>query len=158
MPDKEETPADEGNQQLISGDMLEQLFTVATEKAAKKEADAALKKGYVTREQINLALGELTGTLENGVVEKMAASLPDMIELAVKKALTVEDKNGQRRGTVLGSSPTLDDREADPVSYLIRKGKELGPESYDSVDKQILWAITYKALAGGMMEAQGEDE
>jgi hypothetical protein len=157
MSEKEETPPEgDQKQQLISGDMLEQLFTVATEKAAKKEADAALKKGYVTREQINLALGELSSNIENGIVEKITSGLPEAIELAVKKALTVDEKG--RKSTVLGSSTSLDDFEKDPVSYLIRKGQEQGPESYTQQEKQVIWGLTYKALQQGMMEDQGEEK
>jgi hypothetical protein len=155
MPEPENQ--DQKNQQDISGDMLEQLLAVAAEKAAKREADEALRKGYVTREQINMALGQLSENTKTALITEISSTLPDMVELAVKKAITVDEK-GQRKGTVLGSSTTLDDREADPVSYLLRKGKELGPDSYDDVDKQILWAMTYKALSSGMMEDQGETD
>lgn len=151
MPDNDQNQ----NQQDISGDMLEQLLAVAAEKAAKREADEALRKGYVTREQINMALGELSENTKQGLIKEISNTLPDMVELAVKKAITVDEK-GQRRGTVLGSSTTLDDREADPVSYLLRKGRELGPDSFDDVDKQIIWGLTHKALSTGMMEDQGE--
>jgi hypothetical protein len=154
MPD----PNDQDqNQQDISGDMLEQLLAVAAEKAAKREADEALRKGYVTREQINMALGELKNNTESELVNKFKEILPEMVELSVRKAITV-DEQAKRKGTVLGSSPTLDDRENDPVDYLIRKGKELGPDSYDDVDKRILWAVTHKALSLGMIEDQGEPD
>jgi hypothetical protein len=147
----------EGQKQEISGDMLEQLLTVATERAAKKEAEEALKKGFVTRDQINTALGQLSENVEATLAEKLGANLSELVEKAVKAAITVDEKGGLRKGTLLGGV-SLDEREADPVAYLIKKGKELGPESYDEVDKRILWAVTYKALSTGMILDQDEDE
>jgi hypothetical protein len=147
----------EGQKQEISGDMLEQLLTVATERAAKKEAEEALKKGFVTRDQINVALGQLSENVEATLAEKLGANLSELVEKAVKAAITVDEKGGLRKGTLLGGV-SLDEREADPVAYLIKKGKELGPESYDEVDKRILWAVTYKALSTGMILDQDEDE
>ncbi len=79
------------------------------------------------------------------------------MEKAVKAAITVDEKGGLRKGTLLGGV-SLDEREADPVAYLIKKGKELGPENYDEVDKRILWAVTYKALSTGMILDQDEDD
>lgn len=155
MPDE----IQEGQSQttMIDGDMLTQLLTTASERAAKREAEEALKKGFVTREQINAALGELSSNLENNIVEKVNSSMSSLVEQAVKSALTVDDKGNVRKGTLLGGV-SQDEREADPVAYLIKKGRELGPESYDDVDKRIIWAMTYKALSQGMIVDQTEDE
>lgn len=147
----------EGQKQEISGDMLEQLLTVASERAAKKEAEEALKKGFVTREQINTALMQLSENVEATLSEKLGANLSELVEKAVKAAITVDEKGGLRKGTLLGGV-SLDEREADPVAYLIKKGKELGPENYDEVDKRILWALTYKALSTGMILDQDEED
>ncbi len=46
-------------------DMLEQLLVMAAEKAAQREAEDALKKGFVTREQINQALTTFGTQLED---------------------------------------------------------------------------------------------
>lgn len=151
----EETQKTEGALEL-SGDMLEQLLATATEKAAKREADEALRKGFVTREQINTALSELSTNLESNIVEKITAALSDQVETAVKKAITVDEKSGQvRKGTLLGGV-SEDERAEDPVAYLLHKGRELGPESFDATDKAIIWALTHKALSMGMVTDQGE--
>jgi hypothetical protein len=144
--------------QTIDGDMLANLIAVATEKNAKREAEEALKKGFVTREQINTALSQLSDNVENTLSEKLGANLSELVEKAVKAAITVDASTGKlRKGTLLGGV-SLDEREADPIAYLIKKGKELGPESYDEVDKRILWAVTYKALSSGMILDQDEDD
>lgn len=130
------------------GDLLEQLLVVAAEKAAKQEARDALQKGFVTREQINAALaafGEnMTTNLENSLVDKITAQLLPQIQDSVKKA--AQDA-GVRKGTILTPE---DERDADPLAYLIKKGRELGPEAFDETDKRIIWAVTHKALTDGM--------
>jgi hypothetical protein len=149
---------EEDPKQVISGDMLEQLLSVAAERAAKKEADEALKKGFVTRDQINTALSQLSENVEHTLAEKLGANLSTLVETAVKAAITVDASTGKlRKGTLLGGV-SLDEREADPIAYLIKKGKELGPESYDEIDKRILWAVTYKALSSGMILDQDESD
>ena len=140
----------------IDGDMLGQLLSVAAEKAAQREAEQALRKGYVTREQTNLALAQLSENLEGTLFNKITESLGDLVEQAVKKAVTV-DEEGRRKSTIEGGT-SLEAREADPVSYLLRKGKEQGPESFDDVDKRIIWAMTYKALSQGMILDQNEED
>jgi len=95
--------------------------------------------------------------LETSISEKIGASLSDLVEKAVKAAITVDEKGAMRKGTLLGGI-SLDEREADPVAYILKKGKELGPESYDEIDKKIMWAVTKQALAAGMIEDQGEEE
>lgn len=142
---------------VIDGDMLTQLLTTASERAAKREAEEALKKGFVTREQINAALGQLSENLEATLADKLGANLSELVEKAVKSAITIDEKGGVRKGTLLGGV-SLDEREADPVAYLIKKGRELGPEGYDDVDKRIIWAMTYKALSQGMIVDQTEEE
>lgn len=149
MPDENE------NVTSLSGDMLQQLLQVASEKAAKQEAEEALKKGFITREQINMALGQFKTDLETQLVDKISESLGDRVESAVKKAVTI-DPSG-RKSTILGGSDA-DERSDDPVGYLLRKGKEFGPEAYDDTDKRIIWAITYKALSTGMIEDQREED
>jgi hypothetical protein len=153
---------EEGQQQQqttqVTGDMLEQLLTAASEKAAKKQADEALRKGFVSHEDINVALSELSSNLETTVVSKINESLAPLVEQAVKNAITIDEKTGtMRKGTLLGGV-SLDDREADPVAYLIKKGKEQGPDAYDETDKRIIWAVTHKALSMGMVMDQAEEE
>ena len=153
----EETQETQPQTTMIDGDMLTALLTTASERAAKREAEEALKKGFVTREQINAALGELSTNLETNISQKVGASLQDLVETAVKNAITVDKNGAVRKGTLLGGQ-SLDEREADPVAYLIRKGKEQGPESFDEVDKRIIWAMTFKALSTGMIEDQREED
>lgn len=156
MPD--ETQDTQTQTTVIDGDMLAQLLTTASERAAKREAEEALKKGFVTRDQINMALSQLSENLEATLADKLGTNLSTLVEQAVKQAITVDDKTGMvRKGTLLGGI-SLDEREADPVAYLIKKGKELGPEGYDEVDKRIIWAMTYKALSQGMIVDQTEEE
>lgn len=143
--------------QMIDGDVLANLLATATERAAKKEAEEALRKGFVTREQINMALNQLSENLEATLADKLGANLSELVEKAVKSAITIDEKGGVRKGTLLGGV-SLDEREADPVAYLIKKGRELGPEGYDDVDKRIIWAMTYKALSQGMIVDQTEEE
>lgn len=138
------------------GDLLQQLLVVAAEKAAKREADDALKKGFVTREQINAALtafGEnLTNTIEGSVVDKITAQLLPQIQETVKKAAA---DAGMRKGTV--QTPE-DERDADPIAYLIKKGKEQGPDSYTHEDKQLLWGVTHAVLAKGWESSYDDGE
>lgn len=132
------------------GDILEQLLVVAAEKAAKREADDALRKGFVTREQINAAFAAFGDGLENRIVERMLTELAPKTESIVKKALD-GDERLSKKSTVLTPE---DERDADPVAYLLKKGRTLGPESFDDTDKQIIWALTYAGLAQDM--ANGE--
>src|SRR5258708_1824893 len=135
-------------------DLLESLLVVAAEKAAKQQADDALKKGFITREQLNAALGVFGDTLETNLVEKISAALTPQIDQFVKKGL---DGQAVKKSTI----PTPEDeRDADPVAYILKKGKDLGPEAYDDVDKRIIWALTYKGLTDGMsaFTSEGEEE
>src|SRR5258708_11161000 len=76
-------PQDDNDQK----DLLESLLVVAAEKAAKQQADDALKKGFITREQLNAALGVFGDTLETNLVEKLATALTPQIDSSVKKGL-----------------------------------------------------------------------
>lgn len=130
------------------GDLLEQLLVVAAEKAAQREAKDALQKGFVTREQINAALaafGEnMTTNIKTTIVDEITAQLLPQIQESVKKAAS---DAGMRKGTVL--SPE-DERDNDPVAYLIKKSKEVGPEGLDDEDKRLIWGITHSVLIAGM--------
>src|SRR5258708_8216819 len=126
-------------------DLLESLLIVAAEKAAKQEADDALKKGFVTREQLNAALGIFGDTLETNLVEKLSAALTPQIDSFVKKGL---EGQATRKSTIAPSAE--DERDADPVAYLLKKGRESGPESYDETEKRLIWELTYPGLADGM--------
>lgn len=129
-------------------DLLEQLLVVAAEKAAKQEADNALRKGYVTREQINLALAAFGDGLEDRIVSRIISEMQPKTESIVQKALA---NDTGRKSTV----PTEEDeRDADPIAYILKKGRTLGPESYDDVDKQLIWALTYKGLAQDMKNGE----
>ena len=152
MPDFLPPETQEGEQK----DLLEQLLVVAAEKAAKQEADQALKKGFVTREQINQALAtfgeQLSTDLEDRIVEKITQALMPQVEQSVKKAA---EGAGIRKGTIVTPE---DERDADPVGYLLKKGKELGPEAYDDTDKRIIWGLTHKVLTQGMSMFEDDDE
>src|SRR5260221_1783893 len=141
-------PQDDNDQK----DQLESLLVVAAEKAAKQQADDALKKGFITREQLNAAVGVFGDTLETNLVEKLATDLTPQIDSSVKKGL---EGQAVKKSTI----PTQEDeRDADPVSYILKKGKELGPQAYDDVDKRILWALTYNGIADGMQILRGSAE
>lgn len=143
MPDNfvppENTPAPQG-------DLLEQLLVVAAEKAAKQEADQALKKGFVTREQINGALTAFGAQLKTDVVDEITAQLLPQIQQTVAKV--VGESGMARKGAVTPE----DERDDDPIAYILKKGREFGPESFDEAEKRVIWAITHKALTDGMDE------
>jgi hypothetical protein len=147
---------DQTTTQTLTADALGSLLETYTKKAAEKAAEEELKKGFVTREQINAALSQLGTDLETHVADKINAGLGDLVESAVKKAITV-DPSG-RKSTVGGAQATQDEFEADPVSYIIRKGREQGPESFTDTEKRVIWAVTLKALSTGMIEDQSEEE
>lgn len=134
------------------GDLLEQLLVVAAEKAAKREADEALRKGFVTREQINSALSQFGDSLEDRLTTKVAAALSDQVAHAVQN--TLDKTPGLRKSTVLTPEQ---EREDNPVAYLLKKGREAGPESFDQVEKDIIWGLTYKVLARGMSDEEEGD-
>jgi hypothetical protein len=131
------------------GDLLEQLLVVAAEKAAEKEARDALQKGFVTREQINAALSTFGEQLKTEIVDQVSAQLLPQVQASVQKA--INESPLARKATA--SSPE-EEREEDPVAYIIKKGREFGPDAFDDVDKQIIWGLTYKALALGMEEGR----
>jgi hypothetical protein len=142
MPDNFVPPE---RMQEPQGDLLEQLLVVAAEKAAEKEARDALQKGFVTREQINAALTTFGSQLETDVVDKITAQLLPQIQNTVKK--TLDESGMSRKG---GPRSPEEERDDDPVAYIIKKGRELGPDAYDDVDKQLIWGLTYEALIEGM--------
>lgn len=145
MPDGMETP--------LQGDLLESLLVVAAEKAAKKEADDALRKGFVTREQINFALSEMGDRLETSIVEKITAAIDGQI--ATKVQSTLETTPGLRKSTVITPE---DEREDNPVQYILKKSREQGPEALDQTEKDIVWGLTKLALSEGMQYDAREEE
>jgi hypothetical protein len=151
MPEDFLPPQHDGNP--LQGDLLEQLLVVAAEKAARNEADNALRKGFVTREQINLALDAMGQRLENSIVEKITAAIDTQV--ASKVSSTLEATAGMRKSTV--QTPE-DEREADPVKYILKKSREQGAEALDDDEKRIVWGLTFAALAPGLKEVDGEDE
>lgn len=136
-----------------AGDLLEQLLVVAAEKAAKKEAQEALTKGFVTRGDINAALSAFGDGLESRIVEKIAESLMPKVVETVKQ--TVETTPGLRKSTVLTPE---DEREADPVKFILKKSQEHGPEALDDDEKRVIWGLTFAALSEGMNYVPGEVE
>src|SRR5258707_15485036 len=133
-------PQDDNDQK----DLLESLLVVAAEKAAKQQADDALKKGFITREQLNAALGVFGDTLETNLVEKLATALTPQIDSSVKKGL---EGQAVKKSTI----PTQEDeRDADPVAYILKKGKKVRPDAYYDGDKRISWAHTDKGMADGV--------
>ena len=131
-------------------DLLASLLTSAAEKAAKREAQEALEKGFVTRQDINLALDAFGADLQQKIIDSVTTAIMPQVEDVVKKASVA----GERRSTI--ATPE-EERDNDPVAYLIKKGKELGPESYDEVDKRLIWGITYKGLTEGMQAFASEE-
>lgn len=141
MPDTfvppENTPAPQG-------DLLEQLLVVAAEKAAKEEADQALKKGFVTREQINGALTAFGAQLKSDIVDEITAQLLPQVQQAVQKTVS---ESGLSRKAVVTPEDAFED---DPFAYILKKGKEQGPESFSDDEKRFIWGLTHKALTEGM--------
>lgn len=140
MPDNIQEPQNQ--------DLLEHLLTEAASRAAKQEAEDALRKGYVTREQINMALDTFGAKLEDTMADKLLGTLESMIQNTVKKALENSDlvQKAIRKGTVLSYE---EERESDPVSAVLKKARQ-NPESLDQTDKEIAWAITQMGLSTGM--------
>lgn len=149
MPDNEQE-----KQSRQDPDLLEQLLVVAAEKAAKHEAEDALRKGFVTRQEINLALDAFGAKLQESLADQIVASLDGVVENKLKKAMEEEDgplAKAGRKSTIITPE---EEREADPVTYLLRKGRTQGPDSYDDIDKRLLWAMTQTVLAQGMIADQ----
>lgn len=142
-----------GNTNPLQGDLLEQLLVVAAEKAARNEADQALKKGFVTREQINMALDAMGQKLETSIVEKITAAIDTQVKTSVES--TLETAPGLRKSTVITPE---DEREADPVKFILKKSREQGAEALDDDEKRIVWGLTFAALSQGMKDAAEEEE
>lgn len=136
-----------------AGDLLEQLLVVAAEKAAKKEAQDALTKGFVTRGDINAAFAAFGDSLEDRIVAKISDIIMPKVTESVKA--TVEATPGLRKSTVLTPE---DEREANPVQYILKKSREQGPDALDDDEKRIVWGLTFAALSEGMKEVPGEEE
>lgn len=139
-------------QPVVQGDLLEQLLVVAAEKAAKKEAQDALHKGFVTRGDINAALATFGDSLESRIVDRIADIIMPQVQATVKQ--TVETTPSLRKSTVLTPE---DEREDDPVKYILKKSREQGPEALDDDEKRIVWGLTFAALAPGLREDAGEE-
>ncbi len=125
-------------------DMLEQLLVMAAERAAQREAEDALKKGFVTREQINQALTTFGTQLEERIVAAVQTSLMPQVEELAKKAMNVTDG---RKSTILTSD---EERDNDPIAYIIKKGRDLGVDAFDDIDKRLIWGVTHAALTDKM--------
>lgn len=136
-----------------AGDLLEQLLVVAAEKAAKKEAQDALVKGFVTRGDINAAFAAFGDSLEDRIVTKISDIIMPKVQESVKA--TVEATPGLRKSTVLTPE---DEREVDPVKFILKKSREQGPDALDEDEKRIVWGLTFAALSEGMKEVPGEEE
>src|SRR5690348_17981606 len=95
MPDGDFLPNVED--QPVQGDLLEQLLVVAAEKAAKREAEDALKKGFVTREQINAALTAFGEGLKTDIVTQIQEAVMPQVNQTVQKAMDA----GSRKSTIL---------------------------------------------------------
>ncbi|SRR6266851_122420 len=139
-------PDDQDKRMNSSGDpdMLEQLLVMAAEKAAQREAEDALKKGFVTREQINQALTTFGTQLEERIVAAVQTSLMPQVEELAKKAMNVTDG---RKSTILTSD---EERDNDPIAYIIKKGRDLGVDAFDDIDKRLIWGVTHAALTDKM--------
>ena len=142
MPDDQDKRMNPGGEP--NSDFLEQLLVMAAEKEAQKAAEDALRKGFVTREQINAALttfgAQLTEQIQQKIVESVTSAIMPQVEEVVKKAA------GTRKSTVTPE----EDFETDPVAFILKKGHESGPESYTDVEKRVIWEVTHKALIQGM--------
>src|SRR5271169_6012815 len=89
-------------------DLLEQLLVIAAEKAATREAESALKKGFVTREQLNAGLNAFGEQLQASIVQQITETLMPQVQESVQKAYG----DNQRKSTV--ATPE-DERDADPI-------------------------------------------
>lgn len=139
-------------EQPVQADLLEQLLVVAAEKAAKKEAQDALTKGFVTRGDINAAFAAFGDSLESRIVDKISDIIMPKVTETVKQ--TVDSNPGLRKSTV--QTPE-DELEADPVKFILKKSKEQGPEALTDDEKRVVWGLTFAALAPGLKE-DGEEE
>src|SRR5216684_3719863 len=129
-------------------DKFARLLTIAAERAGKKEAEEALKKGFVTRGDINMALEAFGAQLEDAIVDKIGGTFEERIQKAVKTVLEADPEGvlakATRKGTVANPE---DERDADPIAFLIKKGRVAAAEgkdpNYDDTEKRILWAVTH---------------
>ncbi len=69
--------------------------------------------------------------------------MPQVEELA-KKAMNVTDG---RKSTILTSD---EERDNDPIAYIIKKGRDLGVDAFDDIDKRLIWGVTHAALTDKM--------
>src|SRR5260221_10767642 len=124
--------------------MFQTLLVQAAESAAKREAQDALEKGFVTRKDINLALAAFGEKLEERIVTAVQTSLMPQVEEITKKAFA---NDVGRKSTILTAD---EERENDPVAYIIKKGREQGVDAFDDVDKRLIWGVTHAALTDKM--------
>ena len=66
-----------------------------------------------------------------------------------------ETAPGLRKSTVITPE---DEREADPVKFILKKSREQGAEALDDDEKRIVWGLTFAALSQGMKDAAEEEE
>lgn len=125
-------------------DLFMSLMVQAAEGAAKREAQDALEKGFVTRKDINLALTAFGEQLEERIIAAVQSSLVPQVEELAKKAA---DAGAGRKSTILTPDQ---ERDNDPIAYLIKKGSEQGVDAFDDVDKRLIWGVTHAALTDKM--------
>lgn len=109
---------------------LEELLALAAQAQDAKEA-VAQKSQPLTAESLAPLLADLKNTIEAGIDER------------VQKAFPRGEGSGPK-----GIINTEDPRDADPISYIVRKARK--PEDLDQDDKNLIWALTEAALTENM--------
>jgi hypothetical protein len=125
-------------------DMFQTLLVQAAESAAKREAQDALEKGFVTRKDINLALAAFGEQLEEKIVTAVQTALLPQVEELTKKAIGT---SAERKSTILTEDQ---ERDNDPVAYIVKKGREQGVDAFNDEDKRFIWGMTHAALTDKM--------
>jgi hypothetical protein len=111
---------------------LEELLKLAAEKIASEKPEPVAVKA-VTAEDIAGLFAQFEQKIEAKLEEK------------VQKALPVRSEGTGRAGIV--ETPS-DPRESDPLKYIVQKAAK--PDEFDQTDKELVSALTLKALLDGM--------
>lgn len=138
----------EGTNTDMDEQMLETLLAGAIEKINAKNEAARATKGLTKEDVVALLAEQATQT----------ATLIDEKVSAVQKAQAEELRKGQgRKGTIAGGNDGSEtEREANPIAYIAKKARD--PKTYDQTDKQLVWALTHKALTKGMSQDNTPDD
>lgn len=134
-------------------DLLEKLLAGAAQREADKKMKELESKGVVTKAELSTVLKEfgvqLTETITSAVADQIKKAAPPETQPPESKGGEGESERiqkGQRKGTIQGSSSPRDDN---PIRYLIQKGR--AGQEFDDVDKALIWGLTERGFAQGMV-------